>query len=357
MPILTKEVEVMPMGKAIQHYKDKGYDVKHKQLLIVSVDDLPKGSDAKVEVLCDMCHKNQMMVKYNNYNRIIKNTGSYVCRECASQKRRKTNQKRYGTSFPIQLELFKEKREQTYLERYGVTNYAQTKECLEKMKQTCVEKYGVEYSSQFPATKEKTKQTNLERYGAEYPAQTEEVKEKLRNTLQERYGVDSPMKLPMFKEKLVKKMYQNGTQRTSRQQFYLQQLYGGELNYPIKYYDVDICFPDENFIIEYDGSGHNLSVKFGDYTQEEFNQREVIRSNILKREGYKQMRIISRYDKLPYDNILFQMLKEAKQYFSTTNHSWIYYDIDNSKMINAENKKTNGVFYDYGNLRTIKEIA
>ena len=311
MPILTKEVEVKPVGKIIQYYKEMGYNAKHKRPLMVKVEDLPKNSCKKVEVLCDMCKKNTMTVVYESYNIVVENTGSYVCKECSSEKRRRTNQEKYGVPYPIQNELFKKKREQTYLERYGVTNILQS----------------------------------------------EEFKEKQRHTMRQRYGVDSPMKLQAFKEKQSKTMYENGTQKASKQQLYLHRLYGGELNYPIKYYDADICFPDENIVVEYDGSGHNLSVRFGNYTQEEFDQREIVRNNVLKKEGYKQMRIVSKRDKLPSDSILLQMLSEAKQYFSATNHSWITYDIDNSLMINAENKNTNGIFYDYGKLRTIKEVS
>ena len=152
-------------------------------------------------------------------------------------------------------------------------------------------------------------------------------------------------------------MYKNNTQKTSKQQFYLHNLYGGELNYPIKYYDVDICLLDEKIAIEYDGSGHELNVKLGRMTQEEFNQKETIRNIIIKKEGYKQIRIISSKDLLPSDKILLKMLSIAKEYFNTTSHTWVNFDIDNSRIINAENKDINGVFINYGELRKIKEIA
>lgn len=132
MPILTKEVEVLPMGRSIPHYKNKGYDVKHKQPLTVNVKDLPIGSDTKIEVLCDMCHKNKMMVKYNDYNRVVKNTGNYVCKECG----------------------------------------------VEKARQTCLERYGVECTSQLEWVQNKVKQTNLNKYGVEYPILLESFQEK-----------------------------------------------------------------------------------------------------------------------------------------------------------------------------------
>lgn len=401
--LLTKEVEVKPTGKMIQYYKDLGYDAKRNQPLMVVVEDLPKRSHARVEILCDICNKNKIIVRYADYNISTEKTGSRVCKQCASKKATQTNQEKYGVQRPLQNESFKEKARQTCLDRYGVYNYAQTEECHEKMKQACLETYGVEHASQSEEIKEKvrqtslsrygvehyaqteecrrkTKQTNLERYGVEYILQSKEVKEKIKqtnlerygvehnmqskevlekrkNTYFERYGFDSAMKHPDVKMKVVKTMHKNGTQKTSKQQAYLHSLYGGELNYPIRYYDVDICFPDEKIAIEYDGSGHNLSVVFGDFTQEEFNQREIVRGSVIKHEGYKQIRIISIHDKLPDDDILLQMLSDAKRYFSTTNHTWVHYDIDNSKMINAENKCVNGVLYNYGNLRTIKEVA
>ena len=81
---------------------------------------------------------------------------------------------------------------------------------------------------------------------------------------------------PEVKEKINKTLCQYSNQKTSRQQLYLHSLYGGELNYPIKYYSADICFPEEKFEIEVDCGGHDLNVKTGRMTQEEFDKREII---------------------------------------------------------------------------------
>ena len=67
------------------------------------------------------------------------------------------------------------------------------------------------------------------------------------------------------------------------------------------------------------------------------------------------MHIVSTTDKLPSDPVLFQMLENAKSYFSDyPEHSWIEYNIDTSTVHNAEHRE--GVFFDYGELRTIKTI-
>ena len=310
MGIITKEVEVRPRGKMIQYYKDKGYDAKYNQPLIVCVDDLPKGSHTDIEVLCDMCKHNKITVSYEVYNRVVKNTGSYVCQHCLNEKRMNTNKKKYGVYVASQSDIFKEK----------------------------------------------TRKTNLERYGAENVMRSSQIKERLQQSNLCKYGVLCTLQVPEVKEKVLQSYYKNGTQKTSKQQLYLHSLYGGEINYPISYYATDICFPEEKLVIEYDGGGHDLRVTLGRLTQEEFNQKEIIRNNIIKREGYKQMRIISTKDLLPSDTILLQMLTQAKEYFlNYPEHSWIEYNIDSSSIRSAEQK--DGVFFDYGDLRRIKEIA
>lgn len=59
-------------------------------------------------------------------------------------------------------------------------------------------------------------------------------------------------------------------------------------------------------------------------------------------------------DKLPSDQVLLQMLSDAKSYFSLyPNHSWIEFNLSTSTVRNAEHK--DGIPYDYGSLRTIKD--
>lgn len=350
MPILTKEVEVRIHSNTVDYYKELGYNIPTKKssksyyektkkefvydfnkYITVKIEDLPIHSNIKIEVLCDECGKNISYIKYNDYTRCIEKTGTHVCRECWQKKTARTNKSKYGYEIPTKNKEIKEKIIKTNLERYGVPVYAKTQECHEKTKQTCLEKYGVEHFAQLKEIKEKRERTCIERYGVPYVAQ-----------------------LPDIYEKVVKSRYISGTQTSSKQQRYLNSLYGGKLNYPIKYYYADICFQNQKLVIEYDGGFHNGQVKLGSLTQEEFDQKEIVRNSVIKREGYKQMRIISRKDLLPSDTILLQMLSIVREYFNTTSHTWINFDIDNSKMINAENKDAGGVFFNYGELRRIK---
>lgn len=193
------------------------------------------------------------------------------------------------------------------------------------------------------------------------PFQLIDVQEKSKNTLLERYGVDNALKSPKIKEKMTKTLYKNHSQKCSKQQYYIFNLYKTfddtvELNYPISYFNVDICFLKDKLVVEYDGGFHMGNVIMGRETIEEFQQKEIVRNNILKKEGYKQMRIVSTKDLLPSDVVLLQMLSQAKEYFSNyPNHSWIEYNIDTSTVRNAEHKY--GVFFNFGDLRKIKEVA
>ena len=113
---------------------------------------------------------------------------------------------------------------------------------------------------------------------------------------------------------------------------------------------------DKNMLaIEYDGGGHNLQVQTGKLTQQEFEQRELIREMVIRQNGYRLIRIISPTDKLPSDEILLQMLHEALEYFNATNHTWRQYYVEEGIMKDAEHK--DGIEYDYGTLWNAKTLA
>ena len=310
--LLTKEVKVIPNGKMISYYKNKGYDARYHVPLLVKIEDLSKGSHAPVRVLCDYCKEEIVEIPYYRYNNSLKLIDKIACVKCKGKKEADCNMIRYGVRNVAQLDWVKEKTQNTSIRKYGVSNYAKTCECREKMRESVKIKYGVECVSQ-------------------------------------------SLKV---KEKVAKTLYANSSQMTSKQQLYIFNLYNqnknAELNYPISRYNVDIYLSDDNLIVEYDGGFHSGQVKLGQLTQEEFDQKEIIRNNIIKREGYKQMRIISSKDFLPQDSTLLQMLSDAKDYFSNyPNHSWIEFNIDTSTLHNAENK--DGIYYDFGALRAIKD--
>lgn len=267
-------------------------------------------------------------------------------------KRKETFLEKYGVENPMLVEKIKEKMQQTNFERYGVKNVSQNKDIRNKIMQTFIKHFGTLYPLQNKECLEKMKQTNLKRYGVEYIPQLEETKQKVKQTFLKNYGYENPMQSPEFLEKWLAEHGSNFV-KSSKQQIYLCDLYNGILNHPFKCFALDIFLPKYKLDIEFDGSGHRMSVTLGSTTEEEFEKKELYRNVALKKEGYKQMRIISTTDKLPFDTILLQMLEDAKYYFSQyPNHSWIEFDIDTSIVRNAENK--DGIPYSFGSLRTIK---
>ena len=393
MPILTKEVEIKVNSKTVEYYKSLGYEIPIKRAtessykrykrefvydfsktITVKVEDLMRQSKTEVEVLCDYCKENVIKMPYYRYNNELECVSKIACKNCIGKKRADCNLFKYGVSNPSQLDCIKEKIIMTNLKRYGCANPAQSSKVREKMKNTVKSLYGVEHYSQTEEYKEKFRSTCTERYGSSYakqfaekafgtfrdktgydfPSQSPEVREKMAQSYIEHYGVDSPAKSPEIREKMSQTLYANSSQKTSKQQRYINTLYQGILNYPVKYYNVDIYLPNDNLIIEYDGGGHMLNVVSGRETIEEYTQKEIVRNAVIKHEGYKQITIVSSKDLLPQDPTLLQMLSEAKHYFSLyPNHSWIEFNIDTSTVRNAEHK--DGIPYSFGKLRTIKD--
>lgn len=373
--ILSTEVEVKLNTRNVEYYKDLGYiipmkeatelskKVMHKDYvydfskpIIVKVEDLLKGSNAKLTLLCDYCQEEIFEQTNLTYQRTIKEIPKCACLKCRPLKTREVNMLKYNIPCASQTEEVKANRRKTIIEKYGTTNMWDVPEIKQKRINTCTEKYGVPFYSQTEEFKEKFVETCRKNRGTDYPTQNAEVREKIRLSVQKKYGTDNVFANEDIIEKIHKTMHKNGTTHTSRQQLYLHKLFGGVLNFPVKFYNLDICYPEEKFYIEYSGGGHFLSIILGNMTQEEFNHKEIVRNAVLKKEGYKKMEIISKKDLLPSDQILLQMLSDAKSYFSDyPNHSWCEYNLDLSILRNAEHK--DGVPYNYGELRAIKEIA
>lgn len=288
---------------------------------------------------------------------------------------RNSFKEQYGVDNPFQLEEVKEKIKETCLEKYGVENYVQTEEYKQQVKQTCLEKYGVDNVSKNEEIKQKIKNIQQEKYGCWY-SQTKEYKDRYKNTCQEKYGVDNVFQLEEIKEKIVEynldtygvshpmkinsiakdriikgnqTKYKLGKGQSSSQQDYLYNMLGGELNYPVDNCLLDIAFLNEKIYIECDFSGHDLAIKMGDLTQEQFNLKEIRRNNFLESRGWKRIRIISTKDLLPSEIKIRQVVDYCKMYLNE--HHWINIDIDNLKLSCSKGD----VRYDFGELIKINK--
>jgi very-short-patch-repair endonuclease len=216
-----------------------------------------------------------------------------------------------------------------------------------KNKTTLIKKYGVDCSLKIPEVEIKSRQTNMEKRGFPYPTQSIEIRKKIKKTVQKRYGVDNVFQADVIKNKSKQSLYKHGSQRCSKQQFYIATLLKGKINYPIGHCNVDILLND-NIVCEYDGGGHSLTIKLNRISEENFDNGERKRELFLKSKGFLIIRIVSRNDMLPKDEILIKMIAEAEDYLKK-GHSWITFDID-KKEISCSEYKT---FYDFEKLRKI----
>lgn len=97
-----------------------------------------------------------------------------------------------------------------------------------------------------------------------------------------------------------------GCLQSSYGQEHICKLVNGTLNHPFYGFFLDILYEDW-LDIEYNGGGHDLTVKLGQVTEEEFAVKEKKRSAAILSKGIKQLIIECKNDKLPDD----KKLKEA----------------------------------------------
>ena len=411
--LLSKEVEVTINYNNIKRYLDLGYkfptfvnskgniSVKKNVKINVNINDLPTNSNAMIKYMCDYCNT-ETEVRYCDYMRHYPNGGKDskdCCVSCIGMKTKDTMNEKYGVNSPYELKEIRDKRDNTVREKYGVDNvfqlnevrnkiietnlnkygeeyYTQTEEYKERVKNTCIEKYGVDNVSKSPEVINKIKEVQFEKYGNFYSAtiegkekykkycmdnygvenlfQSEKIKYKARQSMMDKYGVEYLMQIPKIaQDRTLKSMYTRskmGVLPSSRQQEYLHNFYGGIKNHIIGNCALDIALVDDGIYIEYDGSGHDLRVKYKECTQEEFEKKEMSRKYFLLRQGWKEIRIISLKDYIPSDEELDNILNISKTWFNQ-NHTWIKFDIDNSTIETSDGIRE----YNYKGLRKIKD--
>lgn len=315
--LITEYVEVTWQRRNIKHYKSKGYEYTGlNEILTVRVEDLSKGSHVLVDTICDYCNESVPPKSYKEFLTHREKNEMYkdCCYDCGKLKRAESNMKVYGVDNPMKVDEFKENQRKTIQANYGVDFPLQNKEILEKVKRTNMERYGVDVYAKTQECQDKMKKTNLERYGVEHYSMTDEWNVKVGNTVRMRYGVDSISQIPEVMQKKIDTMYANGTIATSSQQIYIHNLLDGVLNYPTERSTLDIAFPDEMIYVEYDGGGHNLPVKLGIMTQEEFDKKEKRRTFSLFDRGWKEIRLASDKDKLPEDLEILRTVEKARSF-------------------------------------------
>ena len=362
--ILPQTVKVRTSGPNCKHFREKGYEFeKCGDFIEVNVLDLPKGSNIKVKVVCDICGK----ITETRYARVVecnKENELIICtsNSCKNKKSEDTCIKKYGVKHPMQCKEIQNKAKDTNLGRYGAENPMQCKEIQDKAKATCQEKYGgnsamcseeiqnkskttcllhwgvnnpiqaqeikdrqrktwqknygedIASPFQVESIKEKSKQTMLNNYGVEYAMQNEEIQNKVKATNLERHGAENPMQNEEIKNKALDSFQFNHTGPSSRAQRYINHILNGTLNKRICGSLADIYIEKENIVIEHDGAGHFLTDKFnGNKTPtKESLLYEKEREDKIINNGYRMIRFIAAKDRIPSDEVILNLIEEFK---------------------------------------------
>lgn len=177
--LLTEKIEMKWNSKNKTHYEELGYIYsKMKDVFYINVLDLSDGSAVKVDVKCDYCFKDYIVI-WNHRIKSFKDSPikKDACMKCKHLKASETLMllygvknlmqvpqflqiqrdscfDHYGYENPFQSEEIKIKIVETNLEKYGETSFTKTNLYLEKRKQTCLEKYGYEDFTQSPKYRE-----------------------------------------------------------------------------------------------------------------------------------------------------------------------------------------------------------
>ena len=366
--ILPQTVKVRTNGMTCKHYREKGYEFeKCGDFIEVDVFDLPKGSNEKVKVICDICGKESEIrycdvVKCNEENELI-TCGSDSCKH---KKYEDTCTKKYGVKNPMQCKEIQDKVKDTNLERHGAENPFGSKEIQDKIKGTWQKNYGegiinpsqaesvrdkikktwqknynkdITSPFQLESVKEKSKQTLLKNYRTDNPFESKEIQDKIKNTWQknygenitnpmqvesikdkikttcrERYGADNAMQNEEIKNKVLDSFQFNHTGPSSRAQRYINYILNGTLNKHICGSLADIYIEKENIIIEHDGSGHFLNdiINGNKIPTKESLLYEKEREDKIINNGYRIIRFIATKDRIPSDEVILNLVEGFK---------------------------------------------
>ena len=374
--ILPQMVKISINSSNCKHYREKGYKFeKCRESIIVNVLDLTHGSRVKVKAKCDFCGK-EIEISYKHFFEYNEKNIPICCnnRICLNKKIKNSNMKKYGVESTNQLKSVQDKQHATCKANYGVEHPIQSKEIQDKIKKTNTEKYGVENALQCKQVQDKMKATNVERYGVEHPIQSKEIQDKIKKTNVERYGVENAMQNEIIQnkakatnrerygveyvaqcEEIQKKMYNtlisNGnTIHCSKQQLHLANLLHGKLNIPLVGYWADIVLEENKIDLEYDGGGHRAICDFyHKITSEEFDLKERKREEKISEKGYRIIRIISKKDKLPSDEVILNLINS----FIYSDFKVLKIDIDNNTIEKDYEKKWH---CNFGKLKIIKKL-
>ena len=351
--VISEYVDIKVNSRTYKYYLSLGYEVgRPGTCLTVHYLHLKRFSEERLTIQCDYCGSIFTRTACDHFT--ISETSEIKMDACACCKGKKSQDaviEKYGVNSVFELDSVKQKSKETIQRVYGVDYISQSDEIQNRTREHTFEKYGVAHTSKLQSVKDKRAATNRERYGVDYYMQTEEylikkkktclekygfesamqnedVKERQRSVMFEHYGVRFPTQHPDIIAKSVRSRYLSGTQTCSKQQKAFHDAIGGELNYPVGRFFIDIALIDDQIAIEYDGSGHDLSVRLGYVSENKFLINENFRRSFFKQNGWKTVRFVSKKDVIPDKNEILRLLDFGKSILNNGDN-WVEINLDN----------------------------
>lgn len=319
--LLTTNTKVFVNAYNIKYLKLRGISCEKGDMITIYEKDF--FTNTRVDVVCDYCGE-VYNTNYGDYKKSVKIINKSCCknRNCQYEKRKECMIIKYGVDNPMKVKSNVEKAKKTCLERYGVENPMQNEHIKNRFKETMTERYGVSYSTMSEDIKHKIEDSNLKKYNVKCVLNNNEIKNKIKNTNLIRYGSETP-----FGNLEIRKKFVHKNTIVSKQEKHIAELYNAETGIKLGKYFPDMII-DKQYICEFDGAGHALSVKFGQETEKEFYQKESDREQYMISCGYKIFRLITNKNKIPSDEKLLQIKSNAIS--ALESGSYIYkYNLDN----------------------------
>lgn len=297
MGLINKEILIkITTEKSAKLYREKGYEINEIPCeIMIKSSDVNSSHTIRLTIQCDYCGEEYTMTSKAYQCHILHNDLDFACCKCGLLKKEKHMLQKYGVRSSAQLPDYKEKVRLASLKKYGVEHHTQAKEVQHKKKETMLQKYGVEHNFQLKECHEKAKETRIKKYGN------------------------------------YSKFGTNGCTGYSKAQKHICDLLNGHLNYPCHGFFLD-CLYEDWLDIEYNGGGHDLKVKMGKQTREEFERLERRRIGAVKFYGYKQLIIEHKGRKLPDDDKLLSILHQAIFFLRNFEDKILLIDLDKKEL-------------------------
>jgi G:T-mismatch repair DNA endonuclease (very short patch repair protein) len=152
--IIDNQVLIKGHSKNLKHYRERGYDISVKQLILVKPEDLTKGSTFIINCKCDNCGYDKKIEFKEYFNRTNSLKDKYYCFSCKGIRSAETCMAIYGVDNPMKSDVVKNILKKSLMDKYDVDHYSKTDEYKRKYKETCNIKYGVDNASKSKIVKD-----------------------------------------------------------------------------------------------------------------------------------------------------------------------------------------------------------